>query len=111
MTIVLEVEGPGRDSPGPPQGSVKAKESPGLELGKGQAQTPRPAALWPGEPDARGQCRADADAVQGDAGSEEMLPCGEPGSEMLVGGRARAVSRQLSEPAPSWDVSAVFAKS
>lgn len=37
-------------------------------------------------------------------------PC-PPGLVVVVGGRARAVSRQCPSPAPSWDGSAVFAKS
>lgn len=75
-----------------------------LEPGQGQARTPWAAAPRLGEPDARGQWRC---CCRRRAGMQGPRRCG-AGSGMLAGpGSLQAVS----EPARSWDVSAVFAKS
>lgn len=74
-----------------------------LELVKERARTPM-GARRPG-----GSADADADAAQGDAAVR-----GDAGRvrKRGAGGRPGPGSLQaVSEPAPSWDVSAVFAKS
>lgn len=79
-----------------------------LQLGKGQARTPMARSTVARRARRQGD---NADAVQRDAGSEAMLADRRVGKR-AAGGRPGPGSLQaVSEPAPSWDVSAVFAKS
>lgn len=80
-----------------------------LELGKGQARSPPPAALRLAE--ARDRAGAAAGAVQRGAGlrGDAGRSAGQGGD---AGGRPGPGGLQaVAGPAPSWDVSAVFAKS